>query len=291
MRYFVAVADCLNFTQAAQRLRVAQPALSRQIRDLEDEIGSPLFSRDSRRVSLTDAGRAFLVGAQTVLRAADDALEAARAAASGVCGTLHVGYAPSPTVEILPRLLHAGQNAFPNVRVQLHDLSSGQMIEQLRGGQLDVALMPLPPGGNPPAGIGFQELASYATCVAMRPDHPLAGAATVSLDDLARFGFAAYCEAEYPEYHAWLRRMFGGATGPRIEREHDSAMSLIADLGGSDRVAMVPSSVSFLSGSRLVLREIDPPVAPIIVGAFYPPDQDAQSLARRFVRLLAEPEA
>src|SRR5262245_48875521 len=117
LRYFVAVAELSNVSKAARRLRVAQPALSRQIRDLEHELGVPLLERSSRGVRLTEAGRIFAVEAREVLARTDAAVQSARAVARGEAGELHLGYAPSPTAELLPRALHAFHNVAPNVRI------------------------------------------------------------------------------------------------------------------------------------------------------------------------------
>src|SRR5436190_6844919 len=123
LRYFVAVAEALNFTKASARLRVAQPALSRQMTDLEDEIGVDLMKRSPRGVTLTAEGKLFLDEVRELLKRADESVEKDRALAREY-GELHVGYAPSPTVEILPPALAAFQKAVPRVKVLLHDLAS-----------------------------------------------------------------------------------------------------------------------------------------------------------------------
>jgi DNA-binding transcriptional LysR family regulator len=111
LRYFVAVAETENVSRAALRLHVSQPALSRQIRDLEEEIGFLLLARTAKSVRLTAAGRTFLADARVVLQRVEEAVEAARAVATGQHGELHVGYAPSSTVRILPPALRAFQAA------------------------------------------------------------------------------------------------------------------------------------------------------------------------------------
>src|SRR5438105_1846361 len=105
LRYFLAVGEALNFTKAAAQLRVAQPALSRQVQDLEDEIGVDLMKRSPRGVTLTAEGKLFLDEVRELLRRADESVEKVRALARGEYGELHVGYAPSPTVEICRRRL------------------------------------------------------------------------------------------------------------------------------------------------------------------------------------------
>src|SRR6202008_2454598 len=104
LRYFVAVAEEENVTRAASRLHVSQPALSRQIRDLEEELGFPLLERSAKSVRLTEAGRAFLIEARALLQRVEEAVKTARAIAMGGI-ELHVGYAPSLTARILPQTL------------------------------------------------------------------------------------------------------------------------------------------------------------------------------------------
>src|SRR5437867_11595942 len=113
LRYFVAVAELENVSRAALKLHVSQPALSRQIRDLEDEIGFSLLERTAKSVRLTDAGRAFLDNARTLLQSADEAVTKARAVANAEPTELRVGYSAENTVEILPKTLRAFQQAMP----------------------------------------------------------------------------------------------------------------------------------------------------------------------------------
>src|SRR5947199_5478143 len=123
LRYFVAVAEMENVSRAALKLHVSQPALSRQIRDLEDELGFSLLERTAKSVRLTDAGRAFLDNARALLQNADEAVTKARAVASAEPTELHVGYSPPPTAEILPKLLRACHWAEHNPHVSWHDIS------------------------------------------------------------------------------------------------------------------------------------------------------------------------
>src|SRR5260221_7206462 len=141
LRYFLAVGEALNFTKAAAQLRVAQPALSRQVQDLEDEIGVDLLRRSPRGVTLTAEGRLFLEEVRELLKRADESVEKVRALARGEDGEFHIGYAPSPTVEILPPALAAFQKALPRVKLMLHDLSSDELITGLRDASLELPIM------------------------------------------------------------------------------------------------------------------------------------------------------
>ena len=141
LRYFVAVAEEQNVTRAALRLHVSQPPLSRQIRDLENELGIALFDRDANTVRLTEAGRVFLTEVRVILQHAENAAQMAKNVAGGKCGEIHVGYAPSLTVELLPRALRYFRESNPGVRVQLHDLSTHGMLCGLSDGKLHVAML------------------------------------------------------------------------------------------------------------------------------------------------------
>jgi DNA-binding transcriptional LysR family regulator len=137
LRYFVAVAEMENVSRAALKLHVSQPALGRQIRDLEDEIGFLLFERTAKSVRLTAAGRAFLNRARVLLQDADEAVKKARAVAAAEPSELHVGYSPTPVAEFLPKALRAFQRSVPNVHVRLHDVSHEAIVDGLRNGQFE----------------------------------------------------------------------------------------------------------------------------------------------------------
>ncbi|MDB6154507.1 MAG: Transcriptional regulator, LysR family [Chthoniobacteraceae bacterium] len=265
LRYFVAVAEEENVTRAAARLHVSQPAVSRQIRDLEDHLGVTLLERSAKAVRLTEAGRVFLAEARAVLDRAAEAEKTARAVGGGIQGEIHVGYAPSLTVQILPKALRQFQGEFPKVRVSLHDFSSEQMLTGLRDGSLHVALG-VRPAGQKLRGLVFKELAQYAMCVAVAPSHPLARSRGVSRAKLADHPLIAYTRADYPEYHEALDDLFASHP-PRIAEEHESVTSLIAAVEAARGVAIVPSSMACMVGPRLKILPLIPPSAPIVVGA------------------------
>jgi DNA-binding transcriptional LysR family regulator len=140
LKYFVVVAEEENDTRAAARLHVSQPGLSRQIRDLEEELGVPLFYHRAKSLKLTEAGRLFMEEARSVLLRADVAAQAVRDFAGGRNGVIHVGFAPSLTTKILPGALRTFQETCPKVRVQLHDLSTEEMLAGLCEETLHAAL-------------------------------------------------------------------------------------------------------------------------------------------------------
>src|ERR1700691_1406762 len=140
LRYFTAVAEEQNVTRSATRLHVSQPPLSRQIRDLEEEIGVTLFDRSAKALRLTEAGALFLLEARAVLQRSDEAIEVTRAFAGAKRGQVRVGYAAAPTIEILRATLRLFSASHPQVRVDLKEMTSQGMLRGLRARALDVVL-------------------------------------------------------------------------------------------------------------------------------------------------------
>lgn len=272
LRYFVAVAEERNISRAAARLHLTQPSLSRQIRDLEYFIDVVLFDRSDRRLRLTDAGHAFLHEARALLQRADEAVEMARAIAMGELGEINVGFAPSLTVDLLPRALRQFHQSCPGVRVHLHDRSTREMVCGLRDGKLQVALM-IRPTEKQVRGIHFEPLRRFPICVAAHPSHPLVRSLKVGLGDVARERLIAYSREDYPEYHSWLRGLFaGGLRPPTVAEEHDSSTSLIASVEAGRGIALVQQGFESLSGLRLMVRPLSPAPPPFVVGLARLPD-------------------
>ena len=282
LRYFVAVAETENVTRAATKLHVSQPALSRQVRDLEDEIGFPLLERSAKSVRLTAAGRTFLTEARAVLLRAEQAVAAARAKAGGMSGEIHVGYAPSLTVQILPPMLRAFQGEFPQVRVVLHDLSSEEMLSRLGGKKLHVALTVRPPA-KLLRGLAFVEMARYAMVVAVAPSHPLAKLKAVTLQQVAPEPLIGLNRKDYPEAHVETKRLFAAVSlKPNFAEEHEGGTGIIAAVEAGRGIALVPSSLACIVGTRVKLIPLKPALPPILVGAVRLKENESE-LVKRFV--------
>src|SRR5262249_27877017 len=184
LRQFLAVGEALNFTRAAKQLRITQPALSRHVQDLEDELGVDLLRRGPRGVTLTAEGKLFLEEARELLKRADESVEKVRALARGESGELHIGYSAIPTTEILPAALAAFRKAVPRVKLLLHDLLIDQIIAGLRDATLELAVM-AQATGEATVGIEFEVLRTYPWCVAMTAAHPFAPLESIPLGKLA----------------------------------------------------------------------------------------------------------
>jgi DNA-binding transcriptional LysR family regulator len=280
----VAVAEEENVSKAALKLHVSQPGISRQIRDLEDEIGFPLFERSAKSVRLTAAGKVFFAEAKEVLLHAEAAVKKAKAVAQRGSGEIHVGYAPSLTVQILPPILRRFQEQFPQVRVALHDLSSGEMLAQVGGKKLQVALTVRPPAKTG-RGLKFVELARYAMCVAVAPGHPLAKWKALTLRQVAPEPLIGLSRKDYPEYHVEIKRLFAAAgLKPNFAEEHEDGTSIVAAVEAGRGIALVPSSLACTVGTRVKLIPLKPALPPIIVGAVWA-GESASELVGKFISL------
>ena len=184
LRYFVAVAEELSFTKASERLHTAQPSLSQQVRQLENELGVRLLDRSRHHVALTNAGRIFLQQARDILGRVDHASKMARQAAQGKAGDLSVGTFPSADVRILPALRLVVAERLPDLRLLLHSRYAVDPISGLRNGTLDVAFMRGPMDAD---GLESVELLREDIILVLPAHHALAKKRKIpvkSLDDL-----------------------------------------------------------------------------------------------------------
>jgi len=271
LRYFVSVAEAENVSRAALKLHVSQPALSRQIRDLEDEIGVALFERTAKSVSLTESGRVFLKEAREVLEHADAAVQKTRATANACEGELHVGYSPTPVARILPKVLRACQHAIPKVRIRLHDLANQDNIARLRDGRLQLAFVVHPPKASALHGLRYEELVRQQVCLAVPLQHSFARQRSVSLADAAGEPFIALTREDYPEYHDSLSLIFAPIKRkPRIVEEHESMTGIVSSLEAGAGVAIASEAFGYSFGNRVKLVRLTPEPQPIAIGIAAP---------------------
>lgn len=177
LRYFVAVAEALSFSEAARRLHVSQPPLSVQIKALEDELGSALLERSRHHVALTPAGELFLDKARAALANLEQAREVVKQVASGEAGEIRVGFTASvPMQDMFPRAVHAFREAHRNAKLELVHMSTGQQLQQLENGEIDIAFLRPSPQFRPPASITVRDVLADRLVAVLPVAHRLADA-------------------------------------------------------------------------------------------------------------------
>src|SRR2546428_5298165 len=268
LRYFVAVAEAENVLRAAtQKLHVSQPAVSRQIRDLEDELGVQLFERTGKSVRLTVAGSVFLKEARAILETTDEAVRNVRDYAQAGETELHVGYAPTPSGHILSATMRAFQKAMPNVHVKLHDWSNEEIAVGLRDGRLKVALIARALERGPFRDFRFEELLREHVRLAVPPNHPFARRRSVSLADAAQEPFVGLTREDFSDYHRYLASLFASVKDkPRVIEEHDGMTSVVSAVEAGIGVAVAVEALGYAFGNRVKLVRLTPEPKPIVIG-------------------------
>jgi DNA-binding transcriptional LysR family regulator len=268
LRYFVAVAEMENVSRAAmQRLHVSQPSLSRQIRDLEDEMGVQLLERTAKSVRLTDAGRAFLDEARAILKHADDAVGKVRAIAGKRETELHIGDWPLATGRIMPSLLRAYQQAMPGVKVKVHDWPVEKNIAGVRDGKLHLAIIIPPLKANALEELRFEQLFTVRVCLAVASDHPFASKKSVSVADAAREPFIILAREEYPRFIEYLNAVFAHVSDkPRVEEEHDGWSGVFSAVSAGSGVAITSDAFNHGVGDGIKLVRLTPEPKRVPVG-------------------------
>jgi DNA-binding transcriptional LysR family regulator len=261
LRYFVGVAEALSFTKAAEKLHTAQPSLTRQIKDLEEELGVRLLNRTKQQVTLTDEGRSFLVDAKRVLALAAETVESVRRLRSGETRALNVGYVSNLFYDLLPNTLSSFHQSFPAVSVNLFDLSCGEQFRALEDGKLDLGFVGLHEA-IARRGLEFRSIASYKTVAALPNDNPLVSHPTVELKALASMFFIGMSEASYPGYRDWLTRTCRRAAfTPKVLQDVDLERTMIHAVAAGLGVALVPEQLKKLEHDNVVFRPLNPTVA------------------------------
>src|SRR5512141_2476917 len=203
LRYFVAVAENLNFTKAGAKLRLAQSSLTRQIHNLEEEIGVRLLNRSKSHVALTEEGRSFLVDARRILALATESVLSVQRLSRGETGQLNIAYLSNFDFELLPETLHTFRQTFPHIALNLFDMTPAEQFRALDARKIDVGFVGLPP---PSAftSLQWESIARHRTVVVLPVKHPLAARRHVSLAELETVFFVGMSEKTHPGFRDWL---------------------------------------------------------------------------------------
>ena len=243
LRYFVAVAEELHFRRAAERLHVAQPAVSEQVRKLEEELGVQLLERTHRSVSLTEAGAVMFDDARRVLRLVESAQRAARYASELVTTRLRIGYTAAALPSILPRALQKVAASAPRVETILESGAARELIDAVRDGRLDAAVVPLPAAAD---GLRVTELGDERAVAAVSVLHDHATRSTIRLEQVAPERLVLLPrDANRPFYDSVLAACNQAGVSPTLVELPDTEIerALLAVASGAG-MALLPESVS-----------------------------------------------
>jgi DNA-binding transcriptional LysR family regulator len=230
LEYFVAVADELHFGRAAGRLGIAQPPLSQQIRRLEVGLKMQLFHRTKRHVELTTSGRMFLKEARSILAHVDSAMSATVRLQHGEAGILSIGWAPWSDLTSLPAMVGKFCALYPDVHLQMHNMSVSEQVAALASGRIDVGFLVRPCDDSltvPLPGVTTEAIALHPLIVALPRRHRLASRRRLTLADLAREPYILFKRDTAPLFYDYVISLYQRESLPlnvRHEAEHPSTM-------------------------------------------------------------------
>lgn len=270
LRYFVAVAERLNFTRAAEELHVAQPAVSQQVKTLEEELGVALLIRDKRSVKLTAAGVAFLREAREILAHADKSMLVAQRAARGEIGTLSIGCFSSAVLEFLPALLQSYRAQFPDVRVQLYEMTVDQQAQAFAQERIDVGFT-RPLSAAQRKTLEQEHVYRDRLVLALPSAHPLARKKSARLEHFADDDFVMFKRSEASALVDQMVHLCAQANiAPRVVSEPAMMQALVMSVAAGQGVSVVPGCVRHYRQPGVVflpLRPASPPIELVLAHA------------------------
>lgn len=258
LKCFVVLAEELHFGRAADRLHISQPPLSLKIRALESELGLQLFQRSSRRVELTHSGQILLPEAKRVLQDAEQLVKLAASLELGEAGTLAIGFNALLAYRLMPQLVSAFSERYPQVRVTLHEMVSSEQVTALLEHQIDVGLLrpPLPPGFRS-LSLGSEEMMLF-----LPAKHPLAMQETVAMASLASEPMLVFSRGESSYLHNIAMDMCTEAGfAPVVRQETRHIHAIVALVGTGMGVALLPASAGFIQMDGIAIRRLDTPTS------------------------------
>ena len=282
LRYFLAVAEELNFTRAARRLNISQPPLTQQIRALEGELGVTLIDRSTYRIALTDAGRAFAAEAARILGEVRNAARLARSAARGATGRVRVGFTESASFNpLVTATLRGFRGAYPEVEVSLEEHPTTELATELREGRIDVGFV------RPPLreerGLAFDLLEKEPLVAALPGGHRLARRRAVALKELSAETFILYPRAVRPGLaDEVVSACESAGFTPLVGQYAPQLSSTINLVAASLGISIVPASMRSLQPRTVVYVPLSGKPLHALLGAAYRVDERS-TVVRNFI--------
>ncbi|OZI31158.1 hypothetical protein CAL29_24820 [Bordetella genomosp. 10] len=285
LRYFLALAENLHFARAAERLNMAQPPLSEQIRKLEKEVGVRLFERNSRNVALTEAGRVMLAGTRSAMFELERAVNAAQQTERGQAGHLRLGFVSSGSVTFLPKLLRKLRSHLPNVRADTRQYSSNGALEALVQRQIDLAVARTPPGTE---NLMHRPIFRDPVVLAVPADHPVARRKRIKLAEMRDEPFVIYPPQEgHVAYSVAQRACLHAGFVPTVAEFVDDVYGMLALVAAGIGVALMPSAISRLHVDGVVFFRL-PEIKESFELSLVWRTEDERNLIASVVRILGD---
>ena len=262
LRYFVAVADALSFTRAATALRLAQPSLTRQIHNLEEELGVRLFDRGRNQVSLTDEGRSFLADARRLLSLSVESIKSVQKLSRGESGQLNLGYLFRFNFDLLPATLVEFGHSCPEVAVNLFDMPPGAQIRALENRKIDLGFVGLRPVSRREKSdpLSWHCITRHEVVVVLPAHHPLAKKRTIDIAALSGEYFVTMSEEHHPGSREWLTAICQSAEfTPRVLQDVENEIGLLTFVAEGLGVTLARSHLENLPHKGVVFRELSTP--------------------------------
>jgi DNA-binding transcriptional LysR family regulator len=259
LRYFVAVAEELNFTRAAEKLRLAQPSLTRQIHNLEEELGVRLLDRTKNQVSLTEEGISFLVDARRLVALSLESVKAVQRFSRGESGQLNLGYLFKFNFDLLPATLATFYQTCPEIAVNLFDMSPAEQLRALEARKIDLGFIGLrPPAANKSmAALNWECVARHNVVAVLPARHPLSKKSKILARDLRSLFFVAMSEGTHPGSRDWLTGLCrqAGFT-PRILQDVELESGIMTFVAEGLGVTLAREQIKNLPHPGVVFRPL-----------------------------------
>lgn len=282
LRYFVTLAEELHFGRAAERLHIAQPPLSQQIRQLETELGFQLFHRTKRTVQLTPSGQVFLAQVQGIFRQLEQAIQIGRQTSRGEMGQLVIGFVSSAAYNVLPTILRTFRTRVPGVSLELHELTTNEQSQWLREGRIDVGFL------RPPVEedlFNFEIIFEEALVVALPEAHRLTNQSSVSLRSLSNDPFILFPRTLAPGLYDQIITLCQQADfSPIVAQEAIQMQTIVSLVAAEMGVAIVPQSLQHLQRTGVVYKPIQQSTTLVAIAMIWR-QNDTSPTVQRFLEV------
>jgi DNA-binding transcriptional LysR family regulator len=286
LRYFVVAAEEQNISRAAERLRIAQPPLSAQIKQLETELGVKLFDRMSRGVSLTEAGRLLLGEARRIFVQLDQTVDFVRRVGDGRVGRLAIGFLPSAAHNVLPSVLREFRERFPNVELSLQEMGPDEEVQKLRNKQIDAGFLYLPVDETD---LKCKPVLREPFVVALPDAHPLTAETQVEMRQLAEEPFILPPQHHVPACYGHIMEACrrAGFFPKAVQKDVRLMQTIVGLVAGGLGVALVPASLQNLGRIGVTYKRIKDLSLAVEMGVVWRPD-NASTVLRAFLEIVEE---